>query len=163
MQPKSFHIMQQSSMSAAKDRFSVFGASVHVKASSAETAGSYCVIETTFPPHHRLVLPHWHDKKSESFYVLDGALTFTVDDQTFIAQRGSFVLVPPRVVHFYWNSTASPVTFLTISAPGGLDLYLSQLADRFTELPFNAKLAAQIAVDYDQFSPEEHASLQQEI
>ena len=135
--------------------FTVFGTTVAIKASSEETAGSYCVIETTFPPHYRMVLPHWHDKKSESFYVIDGALTFTLDDQTFIVQRGNFVLVPPQAVHVYWNSTASPVTFLTFSSPGGLEGYLAELAKIFDDRPYDADLAAQIATRYDQFSPKE--------
>ena len=135
--------------------FTVFGTTVAIKASSEETAGSYCVIETTFPPHYRMVLPHWHDKKSESFYVIDGALTFTLDDQTFIVQRGNFVLVPPQTVHVYWNSTASPVTFLTYSSPGGLEAYLAELAKVFDNRPYDPDLAAEIATQYDQFAPKE--------
>lgn len=133
----------------------VFGMTATVKASGADTAGAFCVIESTLPPHYRLVLPHWHTHKTEAFYVIDGALTFTRDDQTFIAQCGSFVLVPPRTVHLYWNSTAAPVTFLTFSTPGGLELYLAELATAFAERPYDAALAAAIATRYDQFSPAE--------
>lgn len=155
MQPQSLDGKSRPYRMDSGRTLTVFGTSVAIKASSEETEGSYCVLETTFPPHYRMVLPHWHDKKSESFYVIDGALTFTVDDQTFIAQRGSFVLVPPQTVHVYWNSTASPVTFLTISAPGGLEAYLAELAEVFDNRPYEATLAAQIATRYDQFSPKE--------
>lgn len=131
----------------------VFGMTATVKAAGADTGGAFCAIESTLPPHYRMVLPHWHADKHETFYVIDGALTFTRDDQTFIAQRGSYVLVPPRTVHVYWNSTAAPVTFLTFSAPSGLECYLAELAARFAEQPYDATLVAEIATRYDQFSP----------
>jgi quercetin dioxygenase-like cupin family protein len=131
----------------------LFGMTAAIKAASTETGGAFCAVESTLPPHYRMVLPHWHAYKTEAFYVLDGALTFTRDDQTFIAQRGSFVLVPPRIVHVYWNSTAAPVTVLTFSTPGGLDCFLAELAKIFAEQPYDATLAAEIATRYDQFSP----------
>ena len=63
--------------------------------------------------------------------------------------------VPPQTVHVYWNSTASPVTFLTFSSPGGLEAYLAELAEAFDNRPYDAELAAQIATRYDQFAPDE--------
>lgn len=135
------------------DTLTVFGMTAVIKAASSQTGGAFCVVESTLPAHYRMVLPHWHALKHEAFYVIDGALTFTRDDQTFIVQRGSFVLIPPRIVHVYWNSTAAPVTFLTFSAPGGLECYLAELAARFAEQPYDATLVAEIATHYDQFSP----------
>ena len=135
------------------DTLTVFGMTAVIKAASSQTGGAFCVVESTLPPHYRMVLPHWHADKHETFYVIDGALTFTRDDQTFIAQRGSFVLVPPRTVHVYWNSTTAPVTFLTFSAPGGLECYLAELATVFADRPYDAILAAEIATRYDQFLP----------
>lgn len=131
----------------------VFDMTLVIKATSAETSGAFCVVESTLPPYYRRVLPHWHVEKYEAFHVMDGALTFTRDEQTFIAQRGSFVLVPPRAVHVYWNSTAAPVTFLTVSAPGGLECYLAELAAAFAGQPYDATRVAEIAARYDQFSP----------
>lgn len=134
-----------------KASIKVFGITATVKAASDETGGAYCVIESRLPAHYRLVEPHWHAKKSETFYVIEGALTFTCNDQTFIAQSGSYVVVPPRTVHVYWNSTAAPVTFLTISAPSGLECYLAELAEVFAERAYEPALAAEIAKRYDQF------------
>jgi oxalate decarboxylase/phosphoglucose isomerase-like protein (cupin superfamily) len=38
-------------------------------------------------------------------------------------------LVPPGVVHTFANISDEPVRFLNISAPGGLENYLRDLAD----------------------------------
>jgi quercetin dioxygenase-like cupin family protein len=139
----------------AKEGIRVFGMTVCIKASSEETDNAFCVVESTLPAHYRMVLPHWHAHKSEAFYVIDGTLTFTREDQTFIVQRGGFVLAPPRTVHVYWNSTTRPVTFLTVSAPGGLDGFLAELAEVFAERPYDATLITEIATRYDQHAPVE--------
>jgi quercetin dioxygenase-like cupin family protein len=134
---------------------SLWGMTARIQASSAETAGAFCIVESTLPPHYRKVQPHWHAHKSEAFYVIDGALTFTRDDQTFIAQCGSFVLVPPHTVHVYWNSTAAPVTFLTYSTPGGLDCFLAELAALVADQPDAAASIVSVAAQYDQYPPVE--------
>lgn len=138
-----------------RETISLWGMTARVKASSAETAGVFCIVESTLPPHYRKVQPHWHAHKSEAFYIIEGALTFTRDDQTFIAQRGSFVLVPPHTVHVYWNSTAAPVTFLTYSTPGGLDCFLAELAALVADGPDDDAGVVAVAAHYDQFAPVE--------
>jgi oxalate decarboxylase/phosphoglucose isomerase-like protein (cupin superfamily) len=52
-----------------------------------------------------------------------------VGDSEIDASAGSYVLVPPGVVHTFANINSEPVHFLNISAPGGLENYLRDLAD----------------------------------
>jgi quercetin dioxygenase-like cupin family protein len=42
---------------------------------------------------------HIHDDEDNAFYVLDGDLQFLVDEQEIPAPAGTFVLVPPGVMH----------------------------------------------------------------
>ncbi len=83
---------------------SFFGAVGSLKATCADTNGSFGLIELTLPPHFRQSVPHWHAHTTEGFYVLDGTLAFTVADQTFTVTRCGFVLAPPRTVHHYVES-----------------------------------------------------------
>jgi mannose-6-phosphate isomerase-like protein (cupin superfamily) len=64
---------------------------------------------------------HAHDDEDDAFYVLDGELRFVVDGREVSAPAGTFVLVPPGVVHTFRNPTTSPVRMLNIHAPAGFD------------------------------------------
>ena len=64
---------------------------------------------------------HAHDDEDDAFYILDGELRFVVDDREIAAPAGTFVLVPPGVVHTFMNPTSSPVRVLNIHAPAGFD------------------------------------------
>ena len=53
----------------------------------------------------------------------------TVGDREIDASAGSYILVPPGVMHTFANVSNEPVRFLNISAPGGLEKYLRDIAD----------------------------------
>ena len=67
---------------------------------------------------------HQHAGEDDSFYMLDGELTFVVDDEEVVAGPGTFVLVPPEVPHTFANRGDEPARFLNIHAPAGFDLRL---------------------------------------
>ena len=64
---------------------------------------------------------HVHATEDDAFYVLDGELTFVLGDEEVPAPAGTFVLVPPGVLHTFANRTATPVRILNIHAPAGFD------------------------------------------
>ncbi len=64
---------------------------------------------------------HIHDNEDDAFYVLDGDLQFAIDEQEVLVAAGTFVLVPPGVMHTFRNPTSSPVRMLNIHAPAGFD------------------------------------------
>ncbi len=67
---------------------------------------------------------HQHAVEDDSFYMLDGELTFMVDDEEVVAGPGTFVLVPPEVPHTFANRGDEPARFMNIHAPAGFDLRL---------------------------------------
>src|SRR3954454_13143946 len=75
----------------------------------------------TMAPGREGPAAHVHDDEDDAFYVLDDEIRFVVDDQEVVAGAGTFVLVPPGVVHTFMNPTASPVRVLNIHAPAGFD------------------------------------------
>ena len=64
---------------------------------------------------------HVHTEEDDAFYVLDGELTFMLEDGEVAAPAGTFVLVPPGVSHTFANALDRPTRVLNIHAPAGFD------------------------------------------
>src|SRR5262245_10720334 len=73
---------------------------------------------------------HYHARHADSFYVLEGELEFEVAGDATRASAGSFVLVPPRVVHAFTNPAPGRVRFLNIHAPDAGFVDLMRAHDR---------------------------------
>jgi len=67
---------------------------------------------------------HVHADEDDSFYILEGELTFTVEDEVVVAGPGTFVLVPPGLQHTFRNDGDTVVRMVNIHAPAGFDLRL---------------------------------------
>lgn len=65
-------------------------------------------------------IPHVHRACEESFYVVEGAFTFTIGDRSVPARPGSFLLVPRGTPHTI-QAEAEHGRFLTLWTPGGLE------------------------------------------
>ena len=106
------------------------GASTAVMKATAETTGgAFSMSEATFPAGTNGPPPHAHRYTTDTFYVLEGTLHMTIGDREIDASAGSYTLVPPGVVHTFANISDQPARFLNISAPGGLEKYLRDIAD----------------------------------
>jgi mannose-6-phosphate isomerase-like protein (cupin superfamily) len=79
---------------------------VTLKATGEETNDSF-YLEAGFPGPP----PHRHRRLHDMFYVVDGTLTMRLGDETLELERGSFVCVPPGVVHTFSNPRDTPVKF----------------------------------------------------
>lgn len=65
---------------------------------------------------------HVHADEDDVFYVLDGELTFLLDEGDRVpAPSGTFVLVPPGVKHTFRNALDQPTRVLNIHTPAGFD------------------------------------------
>ena len=75
----------------------------------------------TMQPGRAGPAPHTHEGEDDAFYVLEGELTFILGEDEIAAPAGTFVLVPPDVVHTFANRSAAPARILNIHAPAGFD------------------------------------------
>jgi mannose-6-phosphate isomerase-like protein (cupin superfamily) len=80
--------------------------------------GEYEITEMDCSPEFGPVEPHVHDDHTDSFYVLDGEVEFTIGDKTVRAGPGTFVAVPAGVHHGFRNPGPGRARFLNIHAPG---------------------------------------------
>ena len=60
---------------------------------------------------------HVHRAHADSFWVLDGELTFELADELRRVGPGGFVLVPANVVHTFRNEGPGEASFLNVHAP----------------------------------------------
>jgi quercetin dioxygenase-like cupin family protein len=74
------------------------------------------------------VSPHFHKGHSDSFYVLEGDVEFHLGDEVVQGTPGTYVLAPPRVVHWFRNVTAEPARVLNLHTPGGFADYMRERA-----------------------------------
>ena len=63
---------------------------------------------------------HLHQATQESFFVVRGSFTFTIDGDSIHAQVGDYVLVPPKTPHSF-EAGPDGGTLLALFVPGGLE------------------------------------------
>jgi quercetin dioxygenase-like cupin family protein len=97
---------------------------VHVKSSFDLSDGRLTLVEDRLKPGFFLARHH-HKRMIEIFYVLDGTVEFTFDDETVRAAPGTVLNVPPDVWHEVKSEEGARL--LTIFSPGGFDQYLDEL------------------------------------
>ncbi len=89
-------------------------------ATSEETGGRYSMFEATVLPNGGPP-PHIHRREDETFYVLEGEITFQVGDERRVAKSGTFVHMPIGILHAFKNETSQPAKMLISFAPAGLE------------------------------------------
>jgi quercetin dioxygenase-like cupin family protein len=102
---------------------------VTIKATGEETNNSFYLGEGVFEPGFPGPPPHRHHRLHDMFYVLDGTLTMRLGDETLELESGSFVCVPPGVVHTFSNVSDAPVRLLNFNTPAGWENYMRDLAE----------------------------------
>lgn len=101
-----------------KDRLSILGDAYTFLATSAETNDAYITVQAVIGPGNGPP-PHVHLTQEESFYVLEGEMTFWLNGEPSRHGAGSFVRVPPGTPHTFKNESAHDVRMLFSVTPGG--------------------------------------------
>ena len=111
------------------------------------------ITDNTVPPGFPGPVRHRHTSMTDIFYVLEGELSFDLGGEWRSLGPGSFVLVPPGVVHTFANRGSVPARVLNIYHPAGLEQYLKEALKRMAEgHPWSPAEMAEIAAKYD-FEP----------
>jgi pimeloyl-ACP methyl ester carboxylesterase/mannose-6-phosphate isomerase-like protein (cupin superfamily) len=84
------------------------------------------IAEITIAPHTAGPPQHRHARHDEGFYVVAGTAHFTVGDQTYVADQGTLVMVPPGTPHTFANAGDQPAVLLNTFTP---DLYVQYFRD----------------------------------
>lgn len=107
----------------------ILGARYVFKATSAETAGSFCCIEVSVPPG-RGVPPHTHTHEDEAFHVLAGKIVIDCAglEGPQCLGPGGFFFGPRGLRHAFRNEGAEEARLLVFCLPGaGIEAMFRQM------------------------------------
>lgn len=96
-----------------------FGSLAVTKLAATQTDGRISIVEVTEPPGAEAPL-HVHTREDETFWVLDGEVTFEVGGTTVHAGPGDVAFGPRDVPHRY-EVGAAGCRMLFILTPGGFE------------------------------------------
>ena len=85
-----------------------------------ETDGRYTLLEATVLPGGGPP-PHIHCREEETFYVLEGEITFQIGDEKSVCGPGTFVHVPIGNLHAFKNESNQAAKMLITFSPSGLE------------------------------------------
>jgi quercetin dioxygenase-like cupin family protein len=91
---------------------------------SEETEGRLAVVELGGRGRPSL---HQHDF-DETFYVLEGELTFQLGEERFTRRAGELAFAPRGVAHTYANLSGAPARALMVITPAGFERYFARIA-----------------------------------
>ncbi len=102
------------------------------KADGDESGGRYSISEWWLEPHTKGPGAHRHEE-DDVFYVIAGTVTMRIGDEELEAGPGSFVAVPGGMFHDFENRTDERAGFLNVSAPGGFEPAMPDIAAWFRD------------------------------
>ncbi|HMN61713.1 MAG TPA: quercetin 2,3-dioxygenase [Anaerolinea sp.] len=72
--------------------------------------------------------PHIHHLEDESFYILEGEITFQVGEQVHTLCPGDFLYIPRDTVHSFKNGP-KPARVLATFSPAGIEKFFQAVGD----------------------------------
>ena len=90
-----------------------------------DTGGSYTLFEGVIPPGAGPP-PHAHSREIEGIYVLEGELTFYVEDKSLKLGPGCFINLPKGVVHSFKNQGTARARMLDLIVPSGMENFIRE-------------------------------------
>ena len=94
---------------------------------SEETDGHVSVTEIVVPPHSAGPPLHTHDF-DEAFYMLEGTLTFQVEDAVVTKDAGELSFASRNVAHTLANHSDAPARYVLVCTPAGFERHWARMA-----------------------------------
>ena len=107
--------------------FSAVGDVYRLLATGEQTGGAYALCEARVLPGGGPP-PHLHRREDESFFILEGELTFTLDGRKVVAKPGAFLQSPRNLPHAFKNEGSAPARMLILTAPSGFEKFMAEFA-----------------------------------
>jgi mannose-6-phosphate isomerase-like protein (cupin superfamily) len=102
------------------------------KADGTESAGLYSISEWWLEPHTAGPGAHAHPE-DDTFYVIEGTVSFFIGDRWVDAEKGAFVLAPGGLAHDFENRSDLRAGFINIAAPGNFEQHMPRISEWFRE------------------------------
>lgn len=98
------------------------------KVTEVQSRGALFIYERTLQPG-AAVPRHVHASDDECSYILSGAVSFMVGDESFVASTGAYVVKPRGIAHECANEGQAPARLIELAAPGSVEGFYRELAD----------------------------------
>ena len=110
---------------------------------SEESDGVVSIIDNTVPANWPGPFLHKHDF-DEAFYVLEGELTFQVEDAVITKRAGELAFAPRGVAHTLANHSDGRARYLLVCTPAGFERYFARMNENppdwaLQEIPFEVE------------------------
>ena len=99
-------------------------------ADASATGGALNAHRSTFRDGHDGAPPHYHERCSELFFILDGSLQVLLGDEVAVLDRGDVLVVPPGVPHAFAAAPGADADVLFVFSPGIERFEYYRLLDR---------------------------------
>jgi quercetin dioxygenase-like cupin family protein len=100
---------------------SVVGDTYRILVTGKETSGAFATIDMLIPPGGGPG-PHAHPDFEETFYVIEGEVEVKSEAGTYVAKKGSYVVIPKGgIVHCFKNKSGQAAHLLCTVVPSGLE------------------------------------------
>jgi quercetin dioxygenase-like cupin family protein len=93
---------------------------------SEESGGVVSLIDNTVPAGAPGPPLHMHDF-DEAFYVVEGELTFQVEDQLVTKRAGELAFAPRNVAHTFANLSDAPARYVLVCTPASFERYFARM------------------------------------
>jgi quercetin dioxygenase-like cupin family protein len=115
-------------------------------ATADDTGGAYTLIVTETPPGGGFP-PHRRRHEDLTLFVLDGAYSALLGNDTVTLESGGYAFVPRGTRHGYVNAGSTPARMLALATPGGVpERFLDAIADEPGRAPWAPDMARVLAV-----------------
>jgi quercetin dioxygenase-like cupin family protein len=109
------------------ETLSVVGDNYRVLVSGKQTNGAFSTIDMLVPPQSGPG-PHSHAGFHESFYIVEGEVEVHSEAGSYLATKGSFVVIPKGgVVHYFKNKSDKMAHLLCTVVPAGLEEFFEEI------------------------------------
>jgi mannose-6-phosphate isomerase-like protein (cupin superfamily) len=90
----------------------------------------YSISEWWLEPYTKGPGPHQHEE-DDTFFVIEGTMSFFVDGSWIDAPKGSLVIAPGGTPHDFENRTAKPAGMVNFQVPGEFEPHMEGIAEWF--------------------------------
>ena len=96
---------------------------------SADSGGTFSLVEHPVPPRKLAAPLHRHTREDEYTFVLEGEIGVLLGDEVVFGRPGDLIFKPRGQWHTFWNAGFEPARVLEIISPGGFEGYFEQLSE----------------------------------
>jgi len=83
-----------------------------------QTGQKFTMFKCVVHPNAKVPVPHYHDNFHETFYILKGPVSVTLNGKSSDMNTGEYVFIPKGTPHGFYNHSSETIEILCYAVPG---------------------------------------------